>query len=122
MRTFFAIAIAAQLLVASTVFAGTVAPQRASTTAIAASPATAGLAGFTQAKGPRPATMSGAVSVKLFNEFAKPQGQVTHIAADPAAFSGFVAGKNAALTGLVGQGQNNAVLLNGLAAKPAARK
>ena len=66
--------------------------------------------------------MSGAVSVKLFNEFAKPQGQVTQIAPEPAAFSGFLAGKNAALTGLVGQGQNNAVLLNGLAAKPTARK
>lgn len=117
MRTFFAIAIAAQLLVASTVFAGTVAPQRASSTSIASSPATMGLAGFTQSKGPRPATMSGAVSVKLFNEFAKPQGQATQVAANPSAFSGYLQGKNAALTGLVGQGQNNAVLLNGLTAK-----
>ena len=66
--------------------------------------------------------VSGVVFIKLFNEFAKPQGQATQVAAQPAAFSGYLQGKNAALTGLVGQGQNNAVLLNGLSAKPAATK
>lgn len=118
MRTFIAFAVAAQLFVASAVFAGPAAAPTVASTAIGASASSRGLAAFAQTKGPRPATVSGAVSQKLFNEFAKPQGLETKAGSRAAEFSGFIPGKNPALSGLAGSAQNNAVLLGGLVAAP----
>lgn len=115
MRTVIALAVAAQLLIASTVFAGQAAAPSLGSTAIGAAASSRGLAAFAQTKGPRPATVSGAVSQKLLSEYAQPQGLNTKVAPSAAEFSSFIPGKNAALSGLAGQAQNNAVLLGGVA-------
>lgn len=116
MRTFIAIAVAVQLLAASSVFAGQAAAPAVASTAVGASASARGLSAFAQSKGPRPATVSGAVSQKLLSEYAKPQGLATKAGTAAGEFSGFIPGKNPALSGLAGQAQNNAVLLGGLAA------
>jgi len=109
----------ASLAVASTVFAAAAGPAPksvGSATAQGLSPAS--LAGFVQAKGPRPgAELQGAVKVKLISEFAAPAAHGTGVAPDVATFASLLPGKNVALQGLMAAGQNNALLLNGLTSR-----
>lgn len=116
MRNFIAFAVAAQLLVASTVWAGQASAPTVASTAIGSAASARGLAAFAQSKGPRPASVSGAVSQKLLSEFAKPAGLATQAGTSAGQLSGFLPGKAPVVSGLAGQAQNNRVLLGGLAA------
>lgn len=115
-----AIALAANFAFASSVFAGAApapAARPAAASATAAALAPASLAGFVQAKGARPdSAVQGAVKIKLISEFAQPTAQHgTHAPADVPAIAGYLPAKNAALQGLMSAGQNNDVLLHGIA-------
>ncbi|MBM4345847.1 MAG: hypothetical protein FJ100_20945 [Deltaproteobacteria bacterium] len=99
------------------------APERPAAVARAATTSAlsaASLGSYVQQKGARPdSAISGAVKVKLFNEFAQPVAKHdTAAAPDVAGFASLLPQKNPAMQGLMSAGQNNALLLNGLAARP----
>lgn len=107
---------ALQIAVAVPAFAGALAAApRSQTAATAPGFAATGLAGFTQAKGAKPATaVSGAVSARLLNEYAAPAaGQSTLLKPDARAFSGLVGAATPTVSGMLGQ-KTNALLSSGV--------
>ena len=123
--THFAV-LAANAALASTVFAGAgsnagahpaaPAPRAAQTASTSPAFGAAAFAGFVQAKGARPdSAVQGAVKVKLINEYAQAAVGGTASGADVATMASLLPAKNAAMQGMMVAGQNNVLLMTGLA-------